>query len=256
MNLLDIYNNRQIEKIVKKKFENIGNVFMIDGIPTVYIFHELIDYNYHLDGVYKYRFNHLKSILPIHFIFDGIIFHKDINCTIGKGAKVFFKNCVFNSHLNIFNKGNIVLENNNYSKGFFVTGDYHSGNIVIKNDGNYDCFDMIDYDEDSIFKIDGERIDIIDSHIVAYGHKISLCGTKNINICHSKISGNIIDIASYHISAIDSAFFATEMMTVWDIKNSFEGTVYAPLLDYNGNQFSSNFDTNYIKDFNGNRIKK
>ena len=60
----------------------------------------------------------------------------------------------------------------------------------------------------------------------------------------------------YHISAIDSVFFATEMMTVWDIKNSFEGTVYAPLLDYNGNQFSSNFDTNYIKDFNGNRIKK
>jgi len=158
------------------------------------------EYNYTFNDASILKYN--KCVLtkynlnkPFYYVIENIDFKDKVYFNISSNSHLIFRNCTFNNQIEIYGKGNVVFENNNYfskkdselTNKSLIKIDVNNVkfyNEVLNNTTNAKKFFNIDIESDSV--------EIINSTIETDG-KIKIVA-KEIDVLSSKISSSDIFI--------------------------------------------------------------
>ena len=196
---------------LKRITNNLGNIVVKTDKIICYVddknlkteYQKYVSYQLNLDKVPKKEITEYSEYnKPIYYIFENIIFDKDIIIKSSQATNIIFKNCIFNEGICINESDNVIFENNKYhSLNFFMIRKCE--NITFLNEN---CL----IDTNGMNKLKKENI------------KIQIEATKKFEMINSKLDttnyeNGEIDIKAKEILIKDSKITSSEIYS-----NSFK----------------------------------
>ena len=208
------------KKIKKTKYFNVINLYRTN--------------NFEVEKELKNAFEIIKLNKPIFFIFNGIIFDKDVYLS-SMSFHIIFKNCTFKECLHLNSSISVTLENNKYQN---QTTEYSCGQaglideLTIINDN---------FANNSKTKVDirANKVNIINSNICAESKGQINIETKEMNLTDSTITGSEVYLNADSITSSNSIIKSNNGVMIDNENNDFNGNVQAPLFVYNGINLSN-----------------
>lgn len=190
---------------------------------------------------------------PIHYIVYGMHFDKGLYFTSGKNTHVTFRNCLFNSNIQIFHTfGEVVFENNRYyssreagalGKPFF----HGKAEILRFHEECFGAFNNAANKENKMFEIcvEARTLAIENSFFNINNGSIDIKARETL-ITESIIKCPRILIDSDNILTTKSSVFAEENIIIENKNlNEFTG-IESPEILYNHQEFSNKEGENVI----------